>query len=55
MCFESFVEDGEWICCLDIGREFVSGARTEMSRNFAEQALLALSDGGTGWLADVVE
>ena len=52
MSLESDVEDGEWFRCPDFGREFIPPLRCP---NFAEQALFALSDGGTSWPADVVE
>lgn len=48
MSLESFPEDGEWLCCPDIGPP-------EQSRNFAEWPLIALSDRGTSRPTDVVD
>ena len=56
MSLESFAEDGEWLCCPDVGWEFVP-PQTPKQRRVALRwaALFALSDGVTSRPADVGE
>ena len=53
MSLESFAEHGEWLCCPDIGREFIPPRRRQTREEL--WPVLALSYAGTSQPADVGE